>query len=304
MPSPARALAGGVAAVLVAAAAASPVDAQGRGNAFGRGRTASPSASSAPASASSVPPAEAFDVSLPPGTGVRSFGAWLDDASMLPPGTGWASVSFGYWRTPLYREVNVPMIDGGVGVTPRLQVGFSAPVYHVSEPGGPTTRGVGDVYLNAKVQLRDPAASARGIGFALVPVLEVLSFQPHPDEGRVQWALPGTIEVRRRGWRLFGSAGYFSRGSLFAAAGAETALSDSVWLVGTITQSHSIRTDDLSAALGLTQTRTDVSGGATVAVTPGLAVFGSAGRTLSRADLNSTTFFFTTGVSYNFQAWK
>lgn len=292
------------AAVAALIAAAAPAEAQGRGNAYGRGRSGSPSAASAPVPSAPDSGAEADAVFLPPGTGVRNFGVWLDDASMLTPGSGWTSVSFGYWKTPLFREVNVPMIDGGVGVLPRLQVGFSVPVYHVNEPGGPMTRGVGDLYLNAKIQLRDPATSARGVGFALVPVLEVLSFQPHPDEGRVQWALPGTVEVRRTAWRLFGSAGYFSRGSLFAAAGAEAALADNLWIVGTITQSHSIKADDLSAALGLTQTRTDVSGGATVAVTPSIAVFGSVGRTLSRADLNSTTFFFTTGLSYSFQAWK
>lgn len=294
------------AAAAIVAATASRLEAQGRGNAYGHGRSGSPSA----ASASAAHAAAAGDsdgggaIVIPAGTGVRNFGAWLDDASTLAPGVGWTSVSFGYWKTPLVSEVNVPMVDGGFGVAPRVQVGFSVPVYHVGEPGGPMTRGIGDLYLNAKIQLRDPAASPRRIGFAIVPVLEVLRFQPAPDEGRVQWALPGTIEVQRDGWRLFGSAGYFSRGALFAGAGVETAVADNLWLVGTITQSHSVRADDLSSELGLGQTRTDVSGGATIAVTPGLAIFGSVGRTISRRDFTSTTVFFTTGVSYSFPAWK
>lgn len=306
-----RALAIAASAAMLVAGAAAPAVAQGKGNAYGRGRSGSPSAASAPApstpSSPSSPGADSADfipVFQPPGTGIRNFGVWLDDATLLAPGTGWTSVSFGYWRTPLFREVNVPMIDGGVGLARRVQVGFSVPVYHVNEPGGPVSRGVGDLYLNAKIQLRDPAGSPRGIGFAVVPVLEVLRFQPYPDASRLQWALPATVEVQRQGWRAFGSAGYFSRGALFAGAGVETALSDKLWIVGTITQSHSTRTDELSAALGLAQTRTDVSGGATLAVTPSVAVFGSVGRTISRQDLNSTTMFVTAGVSYSFEAFK
>jgi hypothetical protein len=213
-------------------------------------------------------------------------------------------VSFGYWRTPLAREIDVPMVDGGVGLTKRVQLGFSVPVYHVGEPGGPLTRGLGDVYLNAKIQLRDPSSSTNGVGFAVTPVLEVLSFQPGPEDSRMQWALPASVELQRQGWRAFGTAGYFSRGALFAAAGGELELSDRAWLVGAVTQSHSVRTDHLSAALGYAKTRTDVSAGVTVAATPHVGVFGNVGRTVSRQDDTSTRLAMTAGVSYSFTAWK
>jgi hypothetical protein len=296
----ARTLAATAGAAVLMTAASSPAHAQGKGNAWGRGRSGSPSAATAPAPSGS----DAGDFFIPSGTGVRNFGAWLDDASLLEPGMGWTTVSFGYWRTPLAREIDVPMIDGGVSLTRRVQVGFSVPYYHVGEPGGPMTRGLGDLYLNAKIQLRDPATHKRGVGFALSPVLEILRFQPGPDESRVQWALPASVEVQREGWRAFGSAGYFSRGALFAAAGGELALSDRAWLAGAITQSHSARTDNLSAALGFAKTRTDVSAGLTVAATPAVAVFGSVGRTISREDDNSARLSVTVGVSYSFTAWK
>jgi hypothetical protein len=292
------------AAAVVLTAAAAPVLAQGKGNAWGRGRTGSPSAATAPAPPSSTSPGNRDAVFVPTGPGVRNFGAWLDDASLLPPGTGWTTVSFGYWRTPIAREIDVPTIDGGVGLTKRVQVGFSVPYYHVGEPGGPVARGLGDLYLNAKIQLRDPASHAGGVGFAVVPVLEILSFAPSPDASRVQWALPASVELRRAEWRAFGSAGYFSRGALFAAAGGELALSDSVWLVGAVTQSHSAKTDDLSAALGLAKSRTDVSAGLTVAATPNVAVFGSVGRTVSRQDDSSTKLALAGGVSWSFTAWR
>jgi hypothetical protein len=239
---------------------------------------------------------------MPSGTGVRNFGAWLDDASLLPPGMGWATVSFGYWRTPLAREIDVPTIDGGFGLNRRVQVGFSVPYYHVGEPGGPMTRGLGDLYFNAKIQLRDPASHKSGVGFAIIPVLEILSFRPGPDDSRVQWALPASVEVQRKGWRAFGSAGYFSRGALFAAAGGELALTDRAWLVGAVTQSHSAKADNLSAALGFAKTRTDVSAGLTVAATPNVAVFGTVGRTISKQDDNSARLSLTAGVSYSFTA--
>jgi hypothetical protein len=289
-------------AVAIAVAIAAPASAQGRGNAYGRGRSGSPSAASAP-SASSAGQSDSA-VFVPSGTGVRNFGAWLDDASLMAPGMGWTSVSFGYWKTPAVTEFDAPIIDAGFGMARRAQVGFSAPFYHVHEPGGPMARGLGDVYLNAKIQLRDPATASNGVGFAVTPVLEVLRFQPAPDKGRVQWALPLSVEMRRDGWRTFGSVGYFSRGSLFAAAAAEFALSDKAWLVATISQSHSVKADDLSAALGLSQTRTDVSAGLAMAATPALVVFGNVGRTISRQDFTSSTLNVTGGVSYSFKAWQ
>jgi hypothetical protein len=302
MPLFARSTAICAGAAVIVMAAAPQAAAQGKGNAWGRGRSGSPSAASAPAP-SSAGDGGAADFFVPSGAGVRNFGAWLDDASVLAPGTGWTTVSFGYWRTPLAREIDVPMVDGGVGLTRRVQVGFSVPFYHVGEPGGPLTRGLGDLYLNAKIQLRDPSTSANGVGFAVIPVLEILSFQPGPEESRVQWALPASVEVQREGWRAFGTAGYFSRGALFAAAGGELALSERAWLVGAITQSHSVETDNLSAALGFAKTRTDVSAGLTVSATPSLAVFGSVGRTISRQDDSSATLALTAGVSYSFAAW-
>src|SRR5512134_1270309 len=137
MSSISRIFAATMGAAVLVTAAASPLFAQGKGNAWGRGRSGSPSAASAPAPAS---PGDADEFFIPSGTGVRNFGAWLDDASLLPPGMGWTTVSFGYWRTPLAREIDLPTIDGGVGITKRVQLGFSVPFYHVGEPGGPLTR--------------------------------------------------------------------------------------------------------------------------------------------------------------------
>jgi hypothetical protein len=282
-----------LAMVLVSALSATPAVAQGNGHghAYGlqknRGTTGAPSAAGSPE----------IHVS---GTGIRAFGSWLDDASVMGEGIGSMSLAFGYWRTPEYREVDFPVMDASYGVAPRMQVGFSVPFYHASQPGGTVARGVGDLYLSGNIQLRDPAAPGRRVGFSTTPLVEILSYAPRPDASRFGWAIPGNIEIRGTRWRTFGSAGYFSRGALFASGGLEAALSNRAWVTGSISRSHSIEKDDLSVALGLTQSRTDVSAGMSVVVGPAISAFGSVGRTISRRDANSATFTLTMGLSYAF----
>lgn len=288
--------------LVLALAASAAAQGNGRGRANGRfkaGPAPVPSSGGA-AQQQSQPLAGTQQLA---GTGVRNFGAWLDDASLLPAGTGSMSLSFGWFRSPVFREFDVPVVDGGVGVTRRVQLGFSIPYYHANEPGGPIARGLGDLYLSAKVQLRDPAAHESGVGFAVVPVLEVLSTHPGAEGSRFNWALPASIEVQRQRVRVFASTGYFSRGSLFASSAVELALSDSLWATGAITGSYSTKADELSRALGLSKSRTDVNGGITYMVAPAVAAFGSVGRTISRQDANSASLVVSGGVSFSFAAW-
>jgi hypothetical protein len=238
-----------------------------------------------------------------PGTGIRTFGSWLDDASVMAPGQGSASVAFTYWRTPAYREFDVPVMDAGFGITRRVQFNFSVPYYHASEPGGPVARGLGDLNLSAKIQLRDPSAKGRHVGFSVTPLVELRS-HASPESSRASWALPGSIEFQGRRWRAFGTAGYFSRGALFASGALQAAVSDRMAVSGSITRSHSVRRDDLSVALGLAQSRTDVSGSVSVGLTPAMSAFAALGRTISRRDPNSATLTISSGVAVSFQAWR
>jgi hypothetical protein len=277
---------------------ASPAAAQGknRGNAFGHAKGA-PSAPSSTAASGSAAAAESGATPYP-GTGVRNFGAWLDDASVMTPGNGSTSFSAGYWRMQSFSEIDAPSFDVAVGLTKRIQAGASVPVYHASAPGAPAVRGLGDLYLSSKIQLRDPAAGKTPtFGLALIPLIQVLSAAPSPDAGRIGWALPLAIEVQRTGWRAYGSTGYFSRGSLFASGAIEAAVADRIWVTGTLSQSHSTRNDATADALGLSSNRSDVSAGATWAATDALALFGAMGRTLGRDDGTATRLFVSGGVS-------
>lgn len=275
---------------------ASPVAAQGNGHAYGHAkRGGGPSAAGKPEVQKGVPIA---------GTGIRNFGSWLDDASMLPVGQGALNLSFGYWRTPSFNEWDLPVADASIGLAPRVQFGASMPYFHASEIGGPVARGFGDLYLSAKVQLREPSATDHKLGLSVTPVLEVLTTAPTPDASRMSWALPISAEWQAKRWRTFGSVGYFSRGSLFASGALEVALTDRAYLTGTLTQSHSVKRDDLSAALGYAQTRLDVNGAVSAAISETLTIFGSVGRTLSKRDPNSATIMVSGGVSISFDAWR
>jgi hypothetical protein len=259
----------------------------GHGNAYGHYKnTVTPAPST---------PADSQGTSIA-GTGVRNFGSWLDDASIQDPGRGWVSIGLSVVKTPGYRVVDLPSIDSGFAVNRRLQVGMSVPYYYASAPGDPVARGFGDVYFNAKYQLRAPSAGRAG--FALIPMVEVLSVAPPSGGRRVQWALPLSVERQFPRWRTMGSGGYFSRGALFGAGAIEFELSKRAWATGSLSHSYSTRRDDLSAALGFKKSRTDVSGGVSYAVRPDVAVYGSLGRTISARDSNSAALSFSAGVSF------
>ena len=294
------------AAVLLActlgAAASAAAQGNGHGNAFGKAKS---SASASPSititsSASATNAAAGPEIS-----GSRNFASWLDDASLLQAGSGVMSFSAGYWRMAGFSEVDVPSFDVGVGLARRVQAGASVPVYHAAATGGPVSRGIGDLYLNAKVQLRDPGAgTSRSFGVAVVPLVQILSSEPAPGASRASWGLPVAVEVQRDGWRAYGSTGYFSRGSVFASAALEVPVASRVWVTGTLSQSRSIKADAGADALGLSSNRTDVSGSASWAASNSVALFGSIGRTLSRRNPTDTHLFLTGGLSVNFDAWR
>lgn len=285
---------------LIAAVLAWPAPAAAQGNsAFGHSHKSTPvSAPSSTSPGTSGSSAAGGNEGPVYGVDVRSFGTWLDDASVMGEGNGFVTFGFAYWRGPGFREFDLPMVDSGMALHRRVQVGASFPYYYANEPGGPVARGFGNVYMTTKVQLQDP--SSHVVGFAVTPMLEVLESAPVSGGRRVNWALPLNAEVRRTGWRAFGSGGYFSRGALFASGAIEAALSEHAWVMGSLSQSYSTRADDLTRALGLPRGQTDITGGMTVAVHPSVAVYGTVGHTISNREINGGSLNVTGGVSFNF----
>ena len=177
---------------MMVALAATSVAAQGRGNAYGRGRSnPSPTTVGAASSTSTSP---STSPSPEDSVAVRQFGAWLDDASLLEPGHGWASLSFGHSRALGAQQFDFPVIEGGMGLNRRAQFGGTVPYYRLHFTDGTGAGGFGDVYLNVKYSLRDAGKSRRKVGLAVAPLVEVLS-DPDPNTGRrFSWAVPVSVE--------------------------------------------------------------------------------------------------------------
>lgn len=271
--------------LLVLTLAAAPAAAQGRGKGLGKGRvevtTAVPSSSG-------------------PTAAIRQFGSWLDDASLLEPGQGWAALSFGHYRMLGGRQTDFPVFDAGYALTPRVQVGASVPLYRLYLADGTRVHGLGDVYLTAKVSIVDPAQSDSGIGFAVLPLVEVLSHPDPIDGGRLFWALPVSAEIRQEKYRVYGSGGYFSRGAVFGSGALEVPVHDRVIVTGGFIVTRALNDDPIADSLRLSKTRADVTGGAAAILTPAIAAFGSIGRTISGTDENGLSLMLSGGLSFTF----
>ena len=238
----------------------------------------------------------------PASSSIRSIylGSWMDDASVLPAGKGWASVSFGYWKMGGSHVIDAPVVDMAVGASRRTQFGFSVPVYHVPDEFGPPTAGVGQYFFYGKISLIDPATSTRkhAFGVAVSPLVEVTSSVFETDgQQHVSWAAPLNLEVRRGTTRAYGSIGYFSRGALFGAAAIDLAVSPKVTVTPSI--GHTLSTSADAGTTG-SRHRTDLSLTASRTLSHGAAVFGSLGESISgspTAGQPRSVFWFAGGVA-------
>jgi hypothetical protein len=232
-----------------------------------------------------------------PTVSFRQFGSWLDDASAATPGEGRMGIGAGYWRMASGSQTDVPMLDLGYGLTNRLQVSASVPFYRTTYEGT-TSRGLDDMYLSAKLTAIDPSQNDAQFGLAVSPVLEVLS-SGAPD-GRLHFAVPVSVEIRRQPYRVYGSAGYFSRGSVFTGAAVEWATSTGFMLTGALTQSYSTKEDPLSDQLGVGKQRMDVNAGLAYPLADIAAAYVSVGRSLTSLDEGGTSLSVAGGISFRF----
>jgi hypothetical protein len=128
-------------------------------------------------------------------------------------------------------------------------------------------------------------------------VVEVLS-SGNPD-GRVHFALPVTMELRRQPFRVYGSTGLFTRGSFFSGGALEWAAPGGVVITGSLTQAYSLKEDAVLDSLGVGRRRADVSIGAAYPVSS-MAVFASVGRSLTSLAEGGTSLAVSGGISFRF----
>jgi hypothetical protein len=239
------------------------------------------------------PPVTEFDAAT--GGRQQTFGTWLDNADVNAPGEAWMSVAMTYWRSSSLREVDAPSLGASIGLPSRAQFSVSVPYYHVSDPSGATAHGFGATYLTGKFAL---AADGR-VRVAVSPTLEVLSWTA-ADRGahRVNVVLPLSAQSDIGTTHVYGSTGYFSRGSVFGAGAAEWSVGSRGTLVVSLSESYSVKNDAVSDALRVPRHRTDAGGGLYMNA-GSVVLFASAGRTLSPVTATSGRLSLTGGVTIN-----
>lgn len=267
--------------------------------------TPAPAAPATPSSgAGSSPAAPAAATVTAPEIGApflpfRQFGTWLDDASAPAAGDGYVSFGIGHWRMPGISQTDVPMLGGGIGVTDRFQLNASVPFYRYNFEGT-SASGIDDIYISGKYTIVDPTLTISEVGVAVTPLLEVLSADV--GDRRVHFAVPVSVELRRLPFRVYGSAGYFTRGAFFGGGVVEWTAPSGVSLSGAITQSYSTQENPVLDGLAVSRQRVDVSGAAAFPVANTSVMYLSIGRSLRAPDGASSTLALMGGISFRFSA--
>jgi len=225
---------------------------------------------------------------------LQTFGSWLDTAGVSAPGEAWVSISSAYWRSPSLREVDAPAMGVTAGVARRTQIGVSLPYYHVTDQSGFASQGFGASYVTTKFALSE---SPR-IGVSTSPTVEILNWSS-PEIGRVNFVLPISLQTSVGTTQIYGSTGYFTRGSVFGTGAVEWPATSKLTLAATMAHSYSVVSDPVSDALGVARHRTDASGGVYYAATPGVVVFTSIGRTFAPIDQTSGRLAVSAGMTMN-----
>jgi hypothetical protein len=230
-----------VAIVACLAVTAAPAFAQGRSDAApGRNKDKSvkSAASKTRASASGLAsPATATSPTSVPVASANAavyYGSWLDDASIVDPGDVWIGLASGYWTGESNRQIDAPVASAAIGITRRFQAGGSVSFYHFRDAQGLAENGFGNVSLYGKFQIADPYRAPDAIGVAVTPLVEL---SPGSDE-TIGWALPVNVEAHRGNLRVYGSGGYFSRGSVFGTVAADVPVTSRLSLTGNFGQSY------------------------------------------------------------------
>lgn len=261
--------------VLVPLAVALPAAAQGKSG-KGQGKPAAP-----PPTSTNLPSTLTGQVTTAP------F-AWMDDANLMEAGTGWLGVSMVQWHGSGASEVVVPVFDGAIGLTPRVQLGASVPR---------VAGGLGTTFFSAKIGV--VTDEARGLKVAVGPTLEILNqaaMRSGPaGQARMQWGLPVSAEIDGDAGRIYGSSGYFSPGVWYAGAGIGKPLGDRVGVSMSFSRAWTSGASATPAIAG--PRRHDLSGGASFDVTPNIAVFGSVSRTIATAAENGAGTTLSFGLS-------
>src|SRR5438270_9680576 len=130
-----------------------------------------------------------------PGSSSASPLSWVDDASLLAPGTMSLSVSAMRWSGADLSEVDFPIVDASVGITKRVQLSASIPrIVGSADAAGPVG-GVGTSYISSKIALLTGQSDVKLAVSPVVAILGKVAGQAlAPGESRLQLGLPISLE--------------------------------------------------------------------------------------------------------------
>jgi hypothetical protein len=275
-----RRLSSGVAGVALVLAAALPVHAQGNSNGKGNPHKSTPPSSSPMPGPVTGPTATASPI------------AWLDDASLLAPGSMALTISTMRWSGTDLSETHFPIVEAAAGLTPRVQVGVNVP-HVVGSPDG--TGGFGTSFISAKIGV---LTKESGLKLAVSPMIEILAagaMQALPSEGRTQFGVPVSAEYTQGSTRLFASTGFFSHGVWFAGGGAGIQATPRVGVTASFTRSWTG-----ADVTGVGRDRQELSGAVSYFVKSQIAVYGALGSTIATTDENGAGTTVSGGVTFLF----
>jgi hypothetical protein len=230
---------------------------------------------------------------LPPPTAIGQSSAsvpfaWMDDATLMPPGSVWMGVSTMRWFGGGASELYFPVVDFALGLMPRVQITGSVPRI--------AGTGLGTTYFTAKIgawHTRDEREK-----LAIAPTIEVANAGAvalTPDHGRVQWGLPVSVEIDRGAGRVYASGGYFSHGVLYAGAGGGFQATPQLGVSTSFSRSWTTAAPADSALPP--QTRSEISGGVSYMFKPSIGAFASIGHTIATDESNGAGMTMSVGMS-------
>ncbi len=225
--------------------------------------------------------------------GTRTTGVWLDDATVIDPGSSLLAISWDRWESPLGSQQFFPSTSFSIGVNNRVQAQASIPYMYGGSGQAFSSASLGDVYAGAKIAV---AGLSGPVGLALIPTVEILGAQYATGSDRLHWVLPASVEFRGGPARVYATTGYFSRGAVFVGGAVDGQVTNRVALVGSLTLTHPVGTQASSDGT-LATSQVDVGGGVFVSVTDRFAVFGNVGRTISQLQQDSTSSLVSVGVA-------
>ena len=295
-----------LAAGALTAALAVPAFAQGNsGNAPGHGGSSpgnsgnapgqSGKGAGAPPSRNELAPVAAVDV--PVAISATPI-AWIDDASLLDPGTFAVSISAVRWAGAGVSEVDVPIVNAAMGLMPRVQLSASVPRTMGSSDSSGAAAGIGTSFFGAKVQIwSDPKGAVK---VAAAPTLQLLGAAVAetlgPNESRTRWGLPVSAELDHGAMRLYGGGGYFSPSIWFVGAAMAVQTTPKLTLNAGVSRAWRGTPDGVDLELG-DRDRKELSGGVAYLLAPHVIGFGSIGRTFATLDENGAGTTLGAGVS-------